>query len=194
MCATVVKINPKASFLIKEHGVTELTQEHKFWYANGAWDVRLEGLDQTSLGIRHEKNSYTEDSNTEKVATILFQLLDDHERFSCVFSNHAGCERTHLTRPDGSKIKTEKKTTLPDVVMVNHERKQVYIFEGKIAKNVAQGDKQLDAMDGFWKFMKEKGMYEGYKYSKGLIVYGETKIKTKHKIWFTVTTDWAIKR
>jgi hypothetical protein len=194
MCATVVKINPKAKFIVKDHGVTELTQGHKFWYANGAWDVRLEGLEQTALGNKRVRDSYTEDARTEKVATILFQLIDERPGFSCVFSNHAGCERTHLTRPDGSKTKTEKKTTLPDVVMANHERKEVYIFEGKTAKNVKQGDKQLDAMDDFWKFMKEKGAYEGYRYSKGLIVYGETKVETKHKIWFTVTNDWTIKR
>jgi len=193
MCGTVFELNPKARFTVINHDVDTIGKcESKFWYANGEWDCRLEGFEESSFGKKNANSYYTRGSNTEKVATILFHLLSESERFQCVFANHAGSELEHLKLPNGESIKLKGIRKLPDIVMVDHERKYITILEGKVAANLQKGDEQLETTaPEFFAFMQKNG-YRGYKYCKGLIVYGSTNVQTKNRVWFRVLEDGSV--
>jgi len=199
MCGTVFELDPNAKFTIVDHYISTISNcESKFWYANGAWDLRLDGYKQSTLGKSNKKPYYTEGSKSEKVATIIFQLLRECDTFKCVFANHAGSELEHLQLPGGTSTKItgmgKGKNKYPDVVMADHQRKIIVMLEGKVAAHVKDGDAQIDVTaPKFFKFMEDNG-YSGYKYEKGLIVYGDTQVKTRNEILFQVLDDWSIKR
>jgi hypothetical protein len=194
MCGTICAMDPHATFNLVNHDVENIGKcESKFWYSNGAWDLRLDGFTESTLGKKNMKPYYTLGSNSEKNATILFQLLSENSDFTCVFANHAGSELENLKTPSGSHVRLTGINRFPDLIMVNHILKFIVMFEGKVAANVSEGDHQIDTTaPKFFEFMKKNG-YEGYKYSKGLIVYGKTSVKTNNKIWFQVLENGLIK-
>jgi len=188
MCGTVFEMNPRARFTVINHDVNTIS-ESKFWYSNGDWDCRLEGFEQSSIGKKSSKPYYTRGSNSEKVATILFHMLNESQ---VVFANHAGSELEHLKLPNGESIKLKGIRKLPDIVIADHEKKYVTILEGKVAANLKKGDEQLETTaPKFFEFMQKNG-YTGYKYCKGLIVYGSTNVQTKNRVWFRVLEDGSV--
>ena len=88
-----------------------------------------------------------------------------------IYHNHSSSARSYFTDQHGKEHQVPKDITIPDVVMVHTETKQIQICEGKIMKDRLLGVKQLNNLTKFLTYLKLH--YDGYSVELGLCLYGE---------------------
>ena len=127
--------------VITLHGVTQdyVNRTHgknKFLYICNQLNMRLDGIDMPSNTTLPEQYWHYEKSS-EKVASILLHMVCSKNGMSCVYENHAGCERGYFWTKDRREITLPKKDRhgknllLPDVVLYDEASKQILLVEGK---------------------------------------------------------------
>jgi uncharacterized membrane protein len=193
LCTAISSLDKDASFLITNHGLNteKLTPTAKFWYANRNYCLMLEGCTLDSRKAVCPALPLAFESQSEKAATILFELMSRKERnLETLFHNHSSSARSSFLLPTGAVCQVPKTCSIPDIVLKNSTKKTIYICEGKIYKDILKGVAQLDELSAFEKFLS--GHYKDFTIEKGLCVYlpkGKKAPATKYPIWFTLNED-----
>ena len=143
--------------VITLHGVTQdyVDRTHgknKFLYICSQLNMRLDGIDMPSNTTLPEQYWHYEKSS-EKVASILLHMVCSKNGMSCVYENHAGCERGYFWTKDRREITLPKKDKygnnllLPDVVLYDEAAKQILLVEGKKLSTLQKGIDEIKGYD-----------------------------------------------
>ena len=120
------------------------------------------------------------EKDNEKVGTILAQVILENKKMETIFDNHGGCEKSYFYGEGNKEIKISKKFSndggkIPDLVIKDNLNKIIYSYEGKTAKNIEAGLKEIEAFKLFEE-MYLKINYPDFEYRRGLIINGGKKI------------------
>lgn len=178
----VYSLNSSYKFNITNHGldVEKIGMRNKFWYG-------VHGIDVTILGFNHTKYDiptkyYKLVSGSEKLSTI---LLQHQSGLPVAFHNHAGCQRSSFTSLNGNQTAVPKKVTMPDVVLIDYDKKTLYLVEGKKGSIAKSAQQQLDALDDFEKICSNA--YPGFSFKRGLCLYiDKNPTDIRYPVWFTL--------
>ena len=175
IASAIYSLDKEAKFRITNHCVAvdkikKVTD--KFWYANSAYDLKLEGCAFSSKGVVCPPGYWSRDTKSEKASTINYQNHMEKNGWTTVYHNHSSSARSYFMDQQGKELQVPKDTTIPDVVMVHKETKQIQVCEGKILKDCFLGVKQLDNLTKFLKYVETH--YKGYTVERGLCLYGNT--------------------
>ncbi len=197
VASVVHSLDSAARFIVKEHGVdtTKLTRTaDKFWYANGRYDLRLEGSDLTTLGCCKQGEYWTRDVQSEKASTILFQNLLEEAGLWVIYHNHSSSARSFFLDSLGTPLAVPKTITIPDLVFLDRGRKRLFICEGKIKKDLGKGVQQLNNQTAFMEFTKK--YYPEFAVERGLCLYvpslteiAELQSESPYPIWFALDSE-----
>jgi len=171
IASAIYELDSEASFVISDHGVdtSKLRNSDKFWYANNRYDLRLEGSELSSKGVKGAMVYWTFETQSEKSSTILFQNCMEMAGKSVLYHNHSSSARSYFVDSEQKNHAIPKDVTIPDLVLADHTTKKIYICEGKIKKDVAMGARQLDNLTKFIDYIQP--LYPSYSIEKGLCVY-----------------------
>src|SRR5690606_26522861 len=126
------------------------------------------------------------ESRGEKIGTIFLHLLvDEFSEGMSIYENHAGCERGYFITLKGEKLAVEKYTdralykagdktaiiALPDLTLVDFNKKEVIDVEGEMYQNAHKGILQLNGFDSFENLYIKKH-YPGYSIIRTVVLYG----------------------
>jgi hypothetical protein len=178
-------LDPSFTFKIINHGldVTKIRNKNKFWFGVHGIDVNIDGFDGVCEVL--PTTYYHTITKGEKMSTILFQ---HQSGLPAVFHNHAGCQRSTFTALDGTTSPVPKNVTMPDVVLVDTERKTLYITEGKDISKSEKAEQQLDNLSPFMEICLRS--YPGYELKRGLCLYLDKPLKaTRYPVWFSLGLD-----
>ena len=200
IASTIYSLDNEASFLITNHCVAVdkiKKRTDKFWYANSAYDLKLEGCDISSKGAVCPGEYWSIDKKSEKASTINYQNYMEKNGWFTAFHNHSSSAKSYFTDQDGKEHQVPKDITIPDVVMVNKEKKNIQVCEGKIIKDWELGITQLDNLKMFIAYLERH--YKGYTVECGLCLYGNTnreieavKEKSSYPIFFALDATGMI--
>lgn len=173
IASVIFILDKEATFVIMNHCVDiqklkKVTNE-KFWYANSLYEVKLDGCELSSKGTLCPDTYWHMDTQSEKAATINYHKHMEQTGWNTIYHNHSSSARSNFISEDGKEHQVPKDVTIPDVVVVNKERKVIQICEGKIFKDHLMGVKQLDELSDFIKYTNDH--YKGYTIERGLCLY-----------------------
>lgn len=175
IASAIFHLDKDAKFIITKHGVAieklKKTTE-KFWYANAAYDLRLEGCNLSSKGVPYPEKFWCLDTQSEKASTINYQNYMEKNGWVTIYHNHSSSARSYFIDTKGKEHQVPKDITIPDVVMLNKETKSIQICEGKISKDYMLGVKQLDNLNKFINYLEKH--YKDYDVQRGLCLYVKT--------------------
>ena len=175
IASAIYSLDKEASFLIINHcvAVDQIKKTtDKFWYANSAYHLKLEGCNASSKGTVCPSGYWSRDSKSEKASTINYQYHMEKNGWTTVYHNHSSSARSHFMDSHGKEHQVPKCLTIPDVVMVNKEKRCIQVCEGKVLKDWPLGVKQLENLTNFLKYLETH--YMGYTVERGLCLYGDT--------------------
>lgn len=168
----------------------EKMKGNKFSFLAGYLNYELEGITFNQNSLVMPNNYWNYDKESEKVASILAQVILESKGMETIFDNHGGCEKSYFIGLNKNGIKEEipiSKTytnnggKIPDLVVKDDKNKKIYMYEGKKIEAIKAG---LEEIKGFDKFETDylKPHYPDYSYDRGLIINGgtiskETEIK-----------------
>ncbi len=143
--------------VITRHGVTQeyvnkTNGKNKFLFICSKLNMRLEGIDMPKKTSLPEQYWHYEKSS-EKVASILLHMVCAKYGMTCVYENHAGCERGYFWTKDRKDITLPKKDKngnnllLPDVVLYDDAAKQILLVEGKKLSTLNNGIEEIKGYD-----------------------------------------------
>ena len=210
IASVIHSFDPEATFVVTQHGVNltklatnvskktaaagEKEGADKFWYANGSYDLRLEGSDVSSLGYSKKGPYWTRDIRSEKAATVLFQNIVEATGLRVIYHNHSSSARSFFEDLAGVPHAVPKTVTIPDLVFVNTATKRFFICEGKVKKDIGLGVKQLDAQTAFMEFAKRH--YPDFGMERGLCLFipsldelDTLQTKSSYPIWFALDNE-----
>lgn len=192
-CA-IYSIDKDAKFLITNHCVAvekiKKTTD-KFWYANSAYNLQLEGCNASSKGVCCPSVYWSRDTKSEKASTINYQNHMEKNGWITVYHNHSSSARSYFIDQEGKEHQVPKDITIPDVVMVDKVKKHIQVCEGKILKDYLLGVKQLEGLTNFLNYLETH--YKGYTVECGLCLYGNSvgeiesvKKKVSYPVFFAM--------
>ena len=143
--------------IITLHGVSQdyvdkTKGKNKFLYICNKLNMSLDGIKMPSNTTLPEKYWHYEKSS-EKVASILLHMICAKYGMSCVYENHAGCERGYFWTKDRKEITLPKKDKygnnllLPDVVIYDKNTSQILLVEGKKLTTLKNGVEEIKGYD-----------------------------------------------
>jgi hypothetical protein len=164
--ASVIHVMDKeASFIVTNHCVDLATLNKptsKFWYANSLYSLTLEGCSISTKGIVSPIQYWSKDTKSVKASTVIYQLYMEKYNWTTIYHNHNSSARSYFTDQHGKEHQVPKDITIPHVVMVHTETKQIQVCEGKIMKDLTN----------FLTYLKLH--YDGYSVELGRCLYGES--------------------
>jgi len=186
ICATIRALGWKRKITIILHGLKQnmLTPRNKFIRIANRYDIGLEGLIIPKSKVL--KDYWYYESRGEKIGTIFLHLLvDEFSEGMSIYENHAGCERGYFITLKGEKLAVEKYTdralykagdktaiiALPDLTLVDFNKKEVIDVEGEMYQNAHKGILQLNGFDSFENLYIKKH-YPGYSIIRTVVLYG----------------------
>jgi len=172
IASAIYSLDKKANFIIKNHCVeVEKIKKttDKFWYANSAYNLQLEGCNISSKDVICPTGYWVRDNESEKASTVNYQNHMEKKGWITVYHNHSSSARSYFTDIEGNNHQVPKDMTIPDVVVINKEKKQIEICEGKILKDCFLGVKQLDNLTKFQNYVET--YYKEYTIKRGLCLY-----------------------
>ena len=200
IASAIYILDKDAKFIITNHcvAVDQIKKTtDKFWYANSAYDLKLEGFNVSSKGIACPAGYWSRDSKSEKASTINYQHHMEKNGWTTVYHNHSSSARSYFMDSHGKEHQVPKDLTIPDVVMVNKEKRCIQVCEGKILKDYILGIKQLENLTNFLKYLKTH--YMGYSVELGLCLYGNTfreiesiKKKLSYPVFFAMDSTGTL--
>ena len=143
--------------VITLHGVSQdyvdrTNGKNKFLYICNRLNMRLDGIVMPADTTLPEQYWHYEKSS-EKVTSILLHMVCSKHGMSCVYENHAGCERGYFWTKDQHEIALPKKDKhgknllLPDVVLYDDPSKQILLVEGKKLSTLQKGIDEIKGYD-----------------------------------------------
>lgn len=175
--------------IITHHGVSQdyvdkTKGKNKFLYICKQLNMRLDEIDMPSSTSLPEQYWHYEKSS-EKVASILLHMVCSKYGMSCVYENHAGCERGYFWTKERKEITLPKKDKhgdnllLPDVVLYDENTKQILLVEGKKLSTLKEGLKEIKGYDSIEKDYINK-YYPGCNVMRCVSIFGGTKTDHLH--------------
>ncbi len=143
--------------VITSHGVTQeyvdrTKGRNKFLFICSKLNMRLEGIDMPKATTLPKQYWHYEESS-EKVASILLHMVCSKYGMSCVYENHAGCERGYFWTKNKREVtlpkkdKSGKNLLLPDVVLYDEPANQILLVEGKKLSTMQNGIEEIKGYD-----------------------------------------------
>tara|TARA_Y100000996_G_scaffold297974_1_gene235961 strand:- start:329 stop:1714 length:1386 start_codon:yes stop_codon:yes gene_type:complete len=123
------------------------------------------------------------EKGSEKIASILAQVILVNKGMVTIFENHGGCEKSFLNLgidkkkpnlfpfPKSYSVKGRK---IPDLIMLDKNKKKIYLYEGKTAKNKKKGIEEIKFYGDLEKNILSVN-YPGYTFERKLILEGGIK-------------------
>ncbi len=175
--------------VITLHGVTQeyvnrTNGKNKFLYICNRLNMRLDGIEMPKNTTLPEQYWHYETSS-EKVASILLHMVCAKYGMSCVYENHAGCERGYFWTKDRKEITLPKKDRhgenllLPDVVLYDKNTKQILLVEGKKLSTLQNGIDEIKGYDSIEEDYINK-YYPGCNVLRCVSIFGGTKTGQLH--------------
>src|SRR5699024_2691756 len=89
------------------------------------------------------------ENSSEKITDIFLHLLCEYYNIPAIYENHAGSERGYFITKNQNivipkKNKLKQLYYIPDVVIANHQEKELLLIEGKTYANWRNGIKELE--------------------------------------------------
>ena len=176
--------------VITQHGVSQTYVDktkgkNKFLYICNQLNMRLEGIRMPKKTSLPEKYWHYEKSS-EKVASILLHMVCSKYGMSCVYENHAGCERGYFWTKQRKEITLPKKDKhdnnllLPDVVLYDENSKQILLVEGKKLSTLQNGIEEIQGYDSIEDDYINK-YYPGCKVLRCVSIFGGNKKGQLHE-------------
>lgn len=133
----------------------------------------LEGLTMPSR-FDLPKDYWTMDVKSEKIVTIFLQiLLQRFKNVEAIFDNHAGCERGYLKLSNGELKDISKSIAVPDLIICDHNNKEILNIEGEIYLNIDDGLEQIKEFETI-ENNHIKPNYPSYIINRLVVLYGGT--------------------
>jgi hypothetical protein len=164
---------------IKQEKVSNMSG-NKFSYLAGYIGYELSGLKFNSQSLIMPKKYWKFDVKSEKVASILAQVILESKGMETIFDNHGGCEKSYFIGLNKNGLKEEIPISksyssnggkIPDLVVKDNKSKKIYMYEGKKIETINAGLKELEGFDKF-EIDYLKPHYPNYSYCRGLIING----------------------
>jgi hypothetical protein len=181
IASTARKLGWKGQIVVTKHGLsqTHVQPGNKFVRIANALKIELDGLQMPESKLELPYWHYN--STGEKLATIFVHLVvENFSNGMSIFENHAGSEKGYFVTPDKNYLALEKyvpgveprkSIDIPDLILVDFDRKQVLNIEGKTYANMELGIRTLDNYDDIENLYIKK-YYPGYEIHRSVVLYG----------------------
>ena len=174
--------------IITKHGLHQhhVSPRNKLIKIAGRLNIKLDGLIVPKPKPRGEYWHY--EKRSEKIATIFLHLiLEEMDEIEVIYENHAGCERGYFKTPSEDYIvihkyigndKSKGVLNIPDLIVCDHQRKQILILEGKRHDKVVDGIEDLKRYGPLEEEYVNK-YYPRYTVTKHVVLFGgaQTQIR-----------------
>jgi len=158
-------------YILEDHNVTQgflnNMRGNKLFRSIHGIDFELEGRHFERPELPERYFIIKRKLDDEKVASVIF---DQNSQFDTIFSNHAACALTDIKGSGNKTMRVGQKMKRPDLVLADHNRREVIIVEGKIEKDIMKGIEQLsrEHLEGFIGKIVEA--WPGYAIRRGLCI------------------------
>ncbi len=178
---TLRKLGWTKKLIVTRHGVSQAyvdkTQgKNKCLFLFGTMDMRLDGIQMP--GKTEMPEFYWNYSCTsEKVASIFLHLTCQYSGIHGIYENHAGCERGYFRTANGKLLALPKKDRrgdnllLPDVVLCDDNKQEIYNVEGKLLATMQKGIEEIETYDSI-ELEYIYPHYCGYKIQRWVSIFG----------------------
>lgn len=203
--AVLRKLGWCGDIIITKHGVRQeyvnANKKNKFLLMCGILNIKLEGLDLNYKEIQANmpKNYWKYEESSEKIADIFLHLICDMHGIPAIYENHAGSERGYFVDSKMKNIVILKKNIhkelyyIPDVLIANHQGKELLLIEGKVYEKYHQGVLELENYTTFEEDYLKK-YYSAYKYEKWVTLYSSKGMQTlpHEKVLLLINSEGTI--
>ncbi len=191
----IKKLDPTAErIIVFNHGLTQdmvENSENKFVKIASTLGIELEGLTLQTPQIDDKYWKYN--NRGEKIVSIFAHLSLQYQGIKIIYENHAGCEQGYFEFPDGKLESIEKKTGKPDLILIDENKKIIYLVEAEMAINAEKPKKGVNQLQTFDKV--EEGFcssYKGHTFKRCVILYGDKLPVNTDKIILQLKTNGEI--
>jgi hypothetical protein len=186
------KLGWKGKIILTNHNITQknfLKAKSKLITVLLKESATLEGLEMPKE-FDLPKEYWTKEVYSEKMVTIFLNvILERLDNVEAIFDNHAGCERGYLKLLNQNLQDLPKTIFVPDLVICDHNKKQILNLEGKKYENLDEGISDLENYDKIENnFIKSS--YRSYSITRWVVLYGGmvTSIKNE-KVAFLLNSN-----
>lgn len=176
--------------VITQHGVSQdyinkTKGKNKFLFICKSLNISLEHITMPDQILLPELYWHYEKSS-EKVTSILLHLVCLKYGMSCIYENHAGCERGYFWTPNKQALALPKKDRnnnnllLPDVVLYDSKTNLVLVIEGKKLATLRDGLEEILGYDSIENDYIKK-YYQGCKVLRYVSIFGGEDVCIPHK-------------
>lgn len=186
IASTLRKLGWNKRIVVVRHGLAQsnLSSTNKFILIANSLGVELDGLEVPEARLQPCYWRY--DLDGEKIGTIFVHLtVENFTNSYAVYENHAGCERGYFLTSTGEHVAVKKYVDrekykmgdkskivhLPDLVLLDGDRKQIVDIEGEMYKNKINGINQLFLFDSF-ENIYVKSSYPSFSIIRTVVLYG----------------------
>lgn len=181
IAATARKLGWTGKIVVTKHGLLQshVQSRNKFVRIANSLGMGLYGLKMPKSDLEFPYWHYN--ITGEKLATIFIHLIvENFTNGMSIFENHAGSEKGYFVTSDKKYLALEKyvpgvtprkSIDIPDLILLDVERKQVLNIEGKTYNNMDLGIRTLDNYDDIERLYIKKH-YPGYKIHRSVVLYG----------------------
>lgn len=181
--ATARKLGWAGKIVIIQHGLEQrhVQARNKFVRIANAIGMALDGLTMPKSNLEFPYWDYN--TTGEKLATIFVHLVvDEFTNGMSIFENHAGSEKGYFIAADKTYLALEKyvpdrvprkSIDIPDLILLDPDRKQVLNIEGKTYNNMQLGIETLNNYDDIERLYIKK-YYPAYEIHRSVVLYGST--------------------
>ena len=179
--STARKLGWKGEIVVTKHG---LSQKHvgarsKFVRIASAIGMSLDGLKMPKSSLEYPYWGY--DHTGEKLASIFVHLVvEEFTNGTSIFENHAGSEKGYFITSNKTYLALEKyvpgveprkSLDIPDLILLDPDRKLVLNIEGKTYQNMQLG---IDTLKNYGDIERLyiKQHYPGYEIQRSVVLYG----------------------
>lgn len=186
--ATARKLGWTGKILVTKHGLEQrhVQARNKFVRISSAIEMALDGLEMPQSNLEFPYWFYN--STGEKLATIFVHLvIEEFSNGFSIFENHAGSEKGYFITPEKTYLALEKyvpgivprkSLDIPDLILVDPERKEILNIEGKTIANTQLGIDTLKNYGDIERLYVEK-YYPDYEISRSVVLFGGTNDQIK---------------
>jgi len=186
IASTARKLGWDDKIVITKHGLSQnhVQPKNKFVRIASALDISLEGLTMPKSELQYPYWHYN--TTGEKLATIFVHLVvENFTNGMSIFENHAGSEKGYFITSDKKYLALEKyvpgseprrSIDIPDLILLDVERRHVLNIEGKTFENMELGIRTLENY-GDIERMYVKKHYPEYEIHRSVVVYGSNNIE-----------------
>lgn len=181
--STARKLGWIGKIVVTKHGLEQqhISARNKFVRIANAIGMSLDGLTLPKSEL--DKPYWDYNSTGEKLATIFVHLVvEEFTNGMSVFENHAGSEKGYFITSERNYLALEKyvpgvtprkSIDIPDLILLDPDRKQVLNIEGKTYENMELGIQTLDNYDDIERLYIKK-YYPGYEIHRSVVLFGST--------------------